>query len=174
MAVFSVDWEDYNHALHIGGQSRIVEPTLFILDLLDKYNVKAIFYILGRAKDENPGLFETIKKRGHKLGWHGQHHDHHEMAFSYDYRSPYWDTTPMPWPPAGGFFFRFMPYSYVKWATEKSGMFWLHPHDVMENHPKLKSPFLNWKRNIGLKTARAKLDKLISEVSWNDPQSPED
>lgn len=105
------------------------------------------------------------------MGWHGWYHDHNERdpGEYANFRSPYWDTTPMPWPPSGGFFFRFMPFWYVKWAVKKSGVFWIHPHDLMEDHPRLKNPFLNLKRHWGLKGARAKLDRLLSEVKFDDP-----
>lgn len=182
MALFSVDWEDWNHALHISGEKRIKEPTLFLMDILKKYKVKAIFYMLKRAYDENvgffyneSGLYDSFKEGSHVQGFHGNCHDRNEKpgddAFwnGMPFRSPYWDTTPMPWPPSGGFFFRVMPYAYVKWAVEKSGVFWIHPHDLDQDHPQLKNPLLNWKRHVGLKTARKKLDRLLREVEWDEP-----
>lgn len=171
MAVFTVDWEGWNHALHIDANPMLEEPTNFLLDILKKYEVKGLFYILGRAFEIHSELCEKMVDEEHDIGSHGFYHDHDELNKDFDipYRSPYWDTTPMPMPPSGGFFFRFMPFWYVKWAVEKSGMFWIHPHDLMEDHPKLKNPFLNWKRHVGLKGARAKLDRLLSEVKWDDP-----
>lgn len=174
LPTFTVDLEDWNHALHTfkGGHSS-VEAVYHLLDVLDKYSVKAIFYVLGRFKNEFPNVFDEIESRGHTLGDHGYHHDHNEkQVYSYPpshYRSPYWDTTPMPWPPSGGFFFRLMPLWYVKYAVRKSGMFWLHPHDLDEEHPKIKNQILNWKRHVGLKGARMKLDKLLNEVNFGDP-----
>lgn len=171
MAVFTVDWEDYQHALHFDAESKIHGPTMFLLDLLVKYEVKATFYILGRCHLANLDSYREIKDRNHNIAWHGFYHDRKERNVmpEMDFRSPYWSGTPMPMPPSGGFFFRFMPFWYVKWAVEKSGVFWIHPHDLMEDHPQLKNPFLNWKRHVGLNGARAKLDRLLSEVKWDDP-----
>lgn len=169
LPIFTVDWEDWNHALHTAGENRIKEPTLFLLSLLKKYEVKAVFYMLGRAIWENYDLAEVIKAGGHVRGWHGHFHDHNDYGDEPLFRSPYWDTTPMPWPPSGGFFFRALPFKYVKWAVKRSGVFWLHPHDIDENHPRLRNPLLNLKRHIGLKGARAKLDRLLSEVQFGSP-----
>lgn len=174
-SIFSVDWEDWNHALHTSGINLIEEPTLFLLDILEKYGIKAIFYMLGRAVEENKNLACEIQDRGHIIGDHGMYHDHNEYQAldglePIPFRSPYWDTTPMPWPPSGGFFFRVMPLWYIKWAINKSGHFWIHPHDVMENHPTINPWWLNLKRQIGLKGARTKLDLLLSEVQFGTPK----
>lgn len=171
LPIFTVDWEDWNHALHIAGENRIQDSTEFLIQILKKYEVKAIFYMLGRAESENLMLAQDlIVRSGHIMGSHGFFHDHDEEAYEAKlYRSPYWDTTPMPYPPSGGFFFRLMPLWYVKWAIKRSGVFWIHPHDLDENHPRLRNPFMNWKRHVGLKSARAKLDQLLSEVTFGEP-----
>lgn len=164
-ALFTVDLEDWNHALHEENQGRkATMEYYFILDLLEKYSVKAVFYVLGRFEKENLHT-NLVEYHGHIKKSHGYWHDWGELAD----RSPYWSVDKMPWPPSGGFFFRVMPLWYLKWAIKKSGVFWIHPHDLMENHPKLRNPFLNWKRRVGLKTARAKLDRLLSEVVWDEP-----
>ena len=169
--IFTVDWENWSDALHIAGDNRIEEPTFFLLDLLDKYKVKAIFFILGKTADENPEMVEEIESSGHILGSHGYYHYHNEASDEPLYRSPYWDITPMPWPPSGGFFFRAMPLIYVKYSLHKSGIFWIHPHDIDLGHPKVSNLWLNWKRHVGLKTARKKLERLLQEVSFDDSSS---
>ena len=147
----------------------IEEPTLFLLDILDKYDVVSVFYILGLARDSHYNLYREIVRRGHLIGDHGYYHTRGQNSLDPLFRSPYWDTTPMPWPPSGGFFFRAMPFNYVKWAVETSGHFWIHPHDVMLKHPKLTNSTFNWKRHINLKGARVKLDRLLNEVAFEDP-----
>jgi len=165
-AKFTVDLERWYDALPgESGESRIQEPTEFLLDLLAKYNVKATFYVLGLVFEEHEDLVSEIANLGHTLGSHGYKHDHN-LCGSGIFRSPYWDTTPMPQPPSGGFFFRALPLTYIKWAVKKSGVFWLHPHDIDEGHPKLKNPLLNIKRHIGLKGARKKLERLLQEVEF--------
>lgn len=174
-AIFTVDLEDWNHALHqVKRGHNSVDSVNWLIYKLNQCKVKAIFYVLGRFSDEFPGMVDAIKAQGHVMGDHGYSHDHGESQqyprINQYYRSPYWDSEPMPWPPSGGFFFRVMPYEYVKWAVKKSGVFWIHPHDLDEKHPKLKNPWLNWKRRVGLKSARRKLERLLSEVKWKDPK----
>lgn len=173
--IFTVDLEDYNHALHVvkKGHSSI-DSVNWLRYKLDQYKIRAIFYVLGRFAEEFPGMVEAIKADGHIIGDHGFFHDHGESQqyprLNRYYRSPYWDTEPMPWPPSGGFFFRAMPYAYVKWAVEESGVFWVHPHDLDKNHPQIKNPLLNWKRHIGLKQSRLKLERLLQEVKFDVPR----
>lgn len=168
--IFTVDLEDWNHAIHIHKNGHSSFNNLFtLLAMLENNNVKALFYILGRFEDEHQGITSFIHEKGHDIGSHGFYHDHDEKSpfpIMIPYRSPYWDTTPMPFPPSGGVFFRFMPLWYIKWALKKSGVFWLHLHDLDKEHPKLKNPIMNWKRHVGLKTARAKLERLLREVKW--------
>lgn len=52
----------------------IPEVTPWVLDTLDRYNIKATFFIVGENVCRNPGLFEEIKKRGHSWGNHTMHH----------------------------------------------------------------------------------------------------
>ena len=172
--IFTVDLEDWNHALHqVKRGHSSIQSVWWLIARLDQSKVKAIFYVLGRFREEFSGMIERIESSGHILGDHGFFHDHGESQqyprVNPNYRSPYWDTDPMPWPPSGGFFFRFMPYWYVKWAVKKSGVFWIHPHDLDEGHPRLKNPLLNWKRHVGLKGARKKLERLLKEVEFGDP-----
>lgn len=169
VAKFTVDWENWNRGLFIAGENRINEPTEYILNLLDKHNIRATFYCLGIDVHQNWGLFKKIEKK-HEIGCHGYYHYHDEPRYMADikFRSPFWDLTKMPFPPSGGFFFRIMPLWYIKWAIKKSDVFWIHLHDLDERHPKLKNPFLNWKRHVGLKGARRKLERLLQEVSFGD------
>lgn len=45
-----------------------------ILDTLDKYNVKATFFIVGGWIDKNPDIVTEIYKRGHEIGNHSNMH----------------------------------------------------------------------------------------------------
>ena len=175
-AIFTVDWESYFNAVipkeyWANLELDIDEPTHFLLDILDKYDIKAIFYVLGWLRYERFDLYNEIEKRGHVMGYHGYWHERNEKSDGALFRSPYWDTTPMPWPPAGGFFFRIIPVWYIKWAVKRSGVMWLHPHDVMKEHPRLSNPFLNFKRQIGIKQSRLKLEKLLNEIEWENPRN---
>ncbi len=52
----------------------IPEVTPWVLDLLDAYDVKATFFLVGDNVKRNPELFEEIKRRGHSYGNHTMHH----------------------------------------------------------------------------------------------------
>ena len=52
----------------------IPELTTWILDTLDRYDVKATFFMVGDNVRRNPELFEEIKRRGHSYGNHTMHH----------------------------------------------------------------------------------------------------
>ncbi|MBU2052566.1 DUF3473 domain-containing protein [Patescibacteria group bacterium] len=159
--VFEIHLENFNHALHIDARYH-KSDIWFLFDILDKYHVKPIVYRLGIWREENRDDCAKIRERGYVLKSHGIHHYYDEDAE----RSPYWNQEGLPFPPSGGFFFRLMPLCYLKWAIKKSGVFWIHPHDLDETHPKLKNPFMNWKRHVGLKGARKKLERLLKEVRF--------
>lgn len=51
-----------------------VNNTIQILDILDKYNVKATFFLLGIWIDKYPEETKAIHKRGHEIGNHSNSH----------------------------------------------------------------------------------------------------
>ena len=46
-----------------------------ILDLYDKYNIKATFFIPGHTADTFPDISKEVVKRGHEVGYHGYAHE---------------------------------------------------------------------------------------------------
>ncbi|MCM1517619.1 MAG: polysaccharide deacetylase family protein [Pseudoflavonifractor sp.] len=52
----------------------IPEVTPWVLDVLDRYGVKATFFLVGDNVRRNPELFEEIKRRGHSYGNHTMNH----------------------------------------------------------------------------------------------------
>jgi peptidoglycan/xylan/chitin deacetylase (PgdA/CDA1 family) len=50
------------------------KSTQWILDLLSKYNAKATFFCLGKNVQQQPALFEAIRKQGHTIANHGMNH----------------------------------------------------------------------------------------------------
>lgn len=50
------------------------EMTPFILDLLDRYGMKATFFLVGKQAAMYPELVRMIAQRGHQLGSHSQTH----------------------------------------------------------------------------------------------------
>lgn len=52
----------------------IPEQTPWVLDILDRYGVKATFFMVGENVARHPELLEEIKRRGHSYGNHTMHH----------------------------------------------------------------------------------------------------
>ena len=52
----------------------IPEATPWILDVLDKYGVKATFFMVGQNVERYPEIFEEVVRRGHVVGNHTLHH----------------------------------------------------------------------------------------------------
>jgi len=81
----SIDLEDWYHPelvkRHISGSPdvQIADSTNLILGLLDRYSVKATFFILGDVAVRSPELIKTIYDKGHEIASHGMSH------------SPLWD-----------------------------------------------------------------------------------
>ncbi len=60
------DWEYY--------PLRVVDNTLRVLDLLDEFEVKATFFVLGWVAMRRPALVGEIRRRGHEIASHGFGH----------------------------------------------------------------------------------------------------
>ena len=52
----------------------IPEVTPQILDILDRFNVKATFFMVGDNARRHPELVEEVRRRGHSIGNHTMHH----------------------------------------------------------------------------------------------------
>lgn len=52
------------------------EKTIPILDILDKYNVKTTFFLVGSWVDKYPEMLKEIVSRGHEIGNHSDSHPH--------------------------------------------------------------------------------------------------
>ena len=165
MAIFTIDLEDYYHAVlpvkdWPKGRTDIYQTCFFITDLLKKYKVKAIVYATGHLMDKEPALKVHFESEGHIMKTHGYWHKKGEKS----------DRQPYAWLGlTGGFYFRALPYNFIRDQVIKHKHFYIHPHDIYENHPRLSNPLLDWKRHVGLKTARKKLEKLLQEVEWDEP-----
>lgn len=60
------DWDNY--------ECRVEKNTESILDILNHFNVKATFFILGWIAERYPGLIKTIWGEGHEIASHGYAH----------------------------------------------------------------------------------------------------
>jgi hypothetical protein len=70
----SFDLEEWYHSELVEGRrsnfSQATEATQPILDLLDRYQTKASFFIVGEVAEQNPDLVRSISQRGHEIGCH--------------------------------------------------------------------------------------------------------
>lgn len=75
LPVYSVEREDRVISISFdaswGG-----DKTMAILDLLDKYDAKATFFLVGIWVDKYPELVKAIHERGHEIGNHSDSHPH--------------------------------------------------------------------------------------------------
>lgn len=52
----------------------IPEATPWVLDTLDRFGVKATFFMVGQNVERYPWLYEEVVRRGHAVGNHTLHH----------------------------------------------------------------------------------------------------
>lgn len=81
---FTVDVEDYFHVAlfekHVSRdqwdsmECRVESNTDKLLELLDRHNVHATFFILGWVAERFPGLVRRIATQGHEVASHGMNH----------------------------------------------------------------------------------------------------
>lgn len=55
-------------------ESRIAEPTRYMLDLFEERGVRATFFAVGYIAEKFPGLVREIRDRGHEVGTHSYAH----------------------------------------------------------------------------------------------------
>jgi polysaccharide deacetylase family protein (PEP-CTERM system associated) len=74
----TIDLEEWYHSELVEGRrstvSRVAEATRPILDLLDRHQAKASFFVVGEVAERNPELIQSIFQRGHEIGCHGYSH----------------------------------------------------------------------------------------------------
>ena len=78
----SIDLEDWFCACNVGigvddwdkCESRVVANTRRILDLLDRCNTRATFFVLGWIAERVPDLIREVEEHGHEIATHGYSH----------------------------------------------------------------------------------------------------
>ena len=55
-----------------------------ILDILNEYNIKATFFVIGNLAEKNPDMIKRINEEGHAIGNH---------TYSHNYNYIYKNTT---------------------------------------------------------------------------------
>jgi polysaccharide deacetylase family protein (PEP-CTERM system associated) len=84
MNMLTVDVEDYYHVSSFETvirpedwdcyESRVERHTYRILDILDAYDTKATFFVLGWVAERHPALVRELAQRGHEVASHGYSH----------------------------------------------------------------------------------------------------
>jgi polysaccharide deacetylase family protein (PEP-CTERM system associated) len=102
--ILSIDVEDWFHLIGAGLDyqfrispggpevwsnfiERVIPNTHWILDLLDHYEMKATFFILGWVAESHPSLIREIHKRGHEIASHSYWHKLITMQTPSEFRS---------------------------------------------------------------------------------------
>lgn len=60
------------------------KATLKILDILDHYQIKATFFVMGQSADTYPESLKEVYKRGHKIANHTYSHDYRYLYSNID------------------------------------------------------------------------------------------
>ncbi|MFP4668103.1 MAG: XrtA system polysaccharide deacetylase [Desulfobacterales bacterium] len=55
-------------------EQRVHEPVKSVLEILDKHNVRATFFIVGWTAEKYPEIVQSIASHGHEIGCHGYWH----------------------------------------------------------------------------------------------------
>ena len=66
--------KDYYHLGNMNEGDQIVEALTPLLNLLDGYDTKATFFVLGVVAEEHPELIKMIYEKGHEIGSHAYSH----------------------------------------------------------------------------------------------------
>lgn len=171
--IFTVDWEPWFCGTPYGplwetSDPMVKEPTRYLLDLLRRHQITAVWYIVGWLEGRESPLYCDIVKDQHVIGDHTYYHTYEdwtpEQLANPLFRPPRWHGLPHR-PTSGGFFLRAMPYGWLKREVLKEGMFFVHPHDLLWPE---QEPTGKWHRRIGLENARDKLERLCREVEFSD------
>ncbi|HEY6349380.1 MAG TPA: XrtA system polysaccharide deacetylase [Candidatus Angelobacter sp.] len=82
--ILTVDVEDYFHVEAFAGtvsrttwdeySPRVVDNSRRLLDIFDRYEVKATFFVLGWVAERFPAIVREIHERGHELACHSYWH----------------------------------------------------------------------------------------------------
>jgi len=80
--LLSVDFEDWHQLIRrrVGASNwqqpgpALARETEAVLDLFDRLNARATFFVLGMAARSHPQLVKRIVNRGHEIGCHGDAH----------------------------------------------------------------------------------------------------
>ena len=76
----TIDLEDWYHGVELPAgrwrefEDRLVPATGRLLEILDRCEVRATFFVLGDVAERHPDLVGEVRDRGHEIGTHGCSH----------------------------------------------------------------------------------------------------
>lgn len=76
------DAEDYRHKVYLTFDDGPSIYTNEILDILEEYNVKATFFVVGKEDEDSQNAIRRIVDEGHTLGMHSFSHRYSELYAS--------------------------------------------------------------------------------------------
>lgn len=85
---FTIDLEEWYHPEFVTKfvpahqrKDQVEDAVSPLLELLDRYDTRATFFILGQVAEKHPELIEKIYEEGHEIASHGYSHKHlHELS----------------------------------------------------------------------------------------------
>lgn len=81
--ILSIDVEEYFHDIYVwniraegltDSNYRTPENINHVLNLLDEYDIRATFFIVGEIVERFPNVMERIREEGHEIAFHGYYH----------------------------------------------------------------------------------------------------
>lgn len=174
---FTVDVEDWYQVENLKGvigrdaweeqEARIEGNILKILDLLDAYNSKATFFVLGYIAKKHSQLIKKIHERGHEIASHGFNH---ELIYNQNcevFKTDVKETKDLLEDITGENIigYRAPAFSITDWALDvlkECGYVYdssFFPFDMHDRYGKLRMPFLHLKNGFG------KFENGLLEVS---------
>jgi polysaccharide deacetylase family protein (PEP-CTERM system associated) len=78
------DWQQSTWDRNLPISKRAADNTIRLLDILDRYQIKATMFVLGKFSDKYPTIVKRMAENGHEIGCHGFGHIE---IFKQDYKS---------------------------------------------------------------------------------------
>jgi len=79
--ILTIDLEEWYHPEYVKGEplphkeERIRHSLEITLDLLNQFNLKATFFVVGELAERYPEIIKSIKEADHEVAFHGYYHE---------------------------------------------------------------------------------------------------
>ncbi len=100
--ITDVEIQNAKHKVYLTFDDGPSANTEAILDILDEYNVKATFFVLGKEDELSKERLRMIYERGHTIGMHSYSHVYSEIYSSLDsFKDDFWKSKQYIWDTLG-------------------------------------------------------------------------